>query len=94
MSRSTDHPANRRYDYVRRCMDTMRTEREVLTVPEVAGYLGIGTTKCWELVNSGSIPSFRPGGRLVRVRKTELVEWMEQLEKETIQSLDSLGCRQ
>lgn len=65
-------------------MDVLRTEeREVLTVPEVARYLGIGTTKAWELVKCGSIPSFRPGGRIVRVRKEELLAWIKAQEQKT-----------
>jgi excisionase family DNA binding protein len=69
-------------------MDTVWTEREVLTVPQVADYLGIGETKCWELVNSGSIQSFRPGGRLVRIRKAELLDWIGRREKEAKVAID------
>jgi len=66
-------------------------QKDVLTVPEVAQYLGIGTTKTWELVWAGSIPSFHPGGRLVRVRKTELERWIRQREEETKEALGLLG---
>lgn len=61
----------------------MRTEQDIMTVPQVAEYLGIGQTKAWELVWSGSIPSFQPGGRLRRVRRAELERWIEQREAET-----------
>lgn len=65
-------------------MNGLQTEdKEVLTVSEVAQYLGIGTTKAWELVWSGSIPSFRPGGRSVRVRKAELLNWVKAQEQKT-----------
>lgn len=64
-------------------------EREVLTVPEVAEYLSIGTTKAWELVWRGSIPSFRPQARLVRVRKTELVRWIREREEESREAIAS-----
>lgn len=60
------------------CIET----KQVLTVPEVASFLGISTTKAWELVWSGSIPSFRPGGRLRRVRREELLRWIQQREAE------------
>jgi excisionase family DNA binding protein len=65
-------------------MDRVWTEeRQVLTVPEVAEFLGIGTTKAWELVWSGSVPSFQPGGRLRRVRRAELERYIERQERET-----------
>ena len=65
-------------------MNTAYTEeKQILTVPEVASFLGIGTTKAWELVWGGSIPSFRPGGKLRRVRRAELLHWIEQREAET-----------
>jgi excisionase family DNA binding protein len=67
----------------RRRMDTVRTEREVLTVPEVAELLRLGPTKTWELVKCGSIPSFRPGARRVLVRRAALEHWIGQCEEET-----------
>jgi excisionase family DNA binding protein len=68
-------------------MDTPGTNDKVLTVPEVAKYLSLGTTKTWELVKCGSISSFRAGGRSVRVRRAELERWIEQQERETRERL-------
>lgn len=59
----------------------MFEERPIMNVEEVARYLSIGKTKCWELIWSSSIPSFRlNGGKLVRVRRSELLKTIEAWE--------------
>lgn len=45
---------------------------KVLTPAEVAEYLRISKTLVYRLIGSGEIPSFRVGGRSLRVRQDEL----------------------
>lgn len=52
------------------------TERILLSVPQVAAVLGLGTTLTWQLVSQGSIPSIRVG-RLVRVPRAALQAWLD-----------------
>ena len=52
------------------------SERQALTVPEVAGLLGISTSKTYELVRDGTIPSVRLG-TMLRVPRRALEELME-----------------
>jgi excisionase family DNA binding protein len=40
----------------------------LLSVPEAAHLLGVGTTFCWELVRSGTLPSIRLGRRVLIAR--------------------------
>lgn len=50
-------------------------------VPQAARLLGLGTSKTWELVGTGEVPSIRFGGaRLVPVR--ELVELVSRMAVE------------
>jgi excisionase family DNA binding protein len=37
----------------------------LLSVPQAARLLGVGTTLCWELVHGGQLPSVRLGRRVL-----------------------------
>jgi excisionase family DNA binding protein len=55
------------------------TEREWLTLREVQEMLGIGSTKAYELANKpGGIPNVRIGGRIIRINRRELTDWLDQ----------------
>jgi excisionase family DNA binding protein len=57
-------------------------EDPIMTVPEVARYLKISKAKMYYLVSRKQIPHIRLG-RNVRVRKSDLLNWLSQkLEKE------------
>jgi excisionase family DNA binding protein len=47
-----------------------------LTVPEVARELKIPRTRCYELIQQGSLPSVRIGERSIRVRRQELERFL------------------
>jgi excisionase family DNA binding protein len=49
-------------------------EREWLTVADVQRILGIGSTKAYEMVQSGEIPAIRIG-RSLRIHRRDLAEW-------------------
>ena len=44
---------------------TTQTQPLLLSVPEAACLLGIGTTLCWEMVHSEQLPSIRLGRRVL-----------------------------
>ena len=52
----------------------------VYTMPEVATLLCIGRATAYKLAHQADFPSFRRG-RSVRVRKTDLDEWIERKKK-------------
>ncbi len=37
----------------------------LLSVPEAARLLGVGTTLCWDMVHAGQVPSIRLGRRVL-----------------------------
>ena len=50
---------------------------EIMTVPEVAEYLKISRAKTYYLLSRKEIPHIRLG-RNVRVRKCDLIKWLEE----------------
>lgn len=42
------------------------------SIPETCATLGIGTTKCYELINKGLLEAVRLGGRCTRIRKSSI----------------------
>ena len=61
----------------------METMAEILTVPEVAEYLKISRSKMYLMVQRGLIPYVKIG-RNVRIRVSDLQEWMsDKVESDT-----------
>lgn len=50
---------------------------DVLTIPQMAEFLQIGTTKAYEMSHWRGFPAIRIG-RSIRVPKKALMEWLEQ----------------
>ena len=51
--------------------------KEWLTVTELQGWLGLGRSKAYELVQTGEIPSYRIG-RILRIRRKDVEAWLEE----------------
>jgi excisionase family DNA binding protein len=51
-------------------------ERVWLTVPEAADELRIPRTRCYELIQQGSLPAVRIGERSIRVFRPELERFL------------------
>ncbi len=49
-------------------------EREWLAITDLQKILGIGSTKAYELVQSGELPAIRIG-RSLRIHRRDLTEW-------------------
>ena len=54
-------------------------QRLLLSVAEVATELGCGRDTVYALLTSGALPSVRLGGRLRRIRRTDLTAYVESL---------------
>jgi excisionase family DNA binding protein len=70
---------------MRRAMTSSGDEMEMLTVPEVAGYLRVSRSLVYQLTESGRLPTYRVGmGRgAVRVSKEDLSRYVESCKHET-----------
>ncbi|NCD20135.1 MAG: DNA-binding protein [Actinobacteria bacterium] len=58
-------------------------QRMLLTVAEVATELGCGRDTVYALLTSGALPSVRLGGRLRRIRRTDLTTYVDSLGAST-----------
>ena len=58
-------------------------QRLLLSVAEVAAELGCGRDTVYALLTSGALPSVRLGGRLRRIRRTDLTTYVESLTATT-----------
>jgi len=54
----------------------------LMTVPEVAKYLGYTEGTIYQKVSKGEIPHLKLG-RSVRFRRSEIDEWVERLDSES-----------
>lgn len=52
-------------------------EQEYLSPKQVQELLGIGSTKCYALLQSGELPATRVG-RVLRVRRRDIDAWAEE----------------
>lgn len=57
-------------------------ESNLLSVKDVAEYLGIGLTRAYELFHSKGFPCFKTGDRALRIRKNKLDAWINKREAE------------
>ena len=61
----------------------------IYTIPEVADYLKMSKSKCYQLVKQERIP-FIKIGRNIRIRESDLVKWLDKKTQPDNESL-SLG---
>ncbi len=65
-------------------------KKDVMTVEEATGYLGISLSHIYKLTSSRSIPCYKPTGKKVYFKKDELDAWrlrnkhvsMDEIERE------------
>jgi excisionase family DNA binding protein len=54
----------------------------LLTIPQVAEYLGVGRAHIYKLINTNGLPVIRLG-RSVRIHMTSLQRWLQDQEEIT-----------
>lgn len=59
-------------------------DKEIFTKQEACKFLGISKSKLEALIRTGQIPYFRIPGRLVRFKKSSLLNWTAKLEEKTL----------
>lgn len=57
----------------------MDRQQEWMTPEEFGEWLGIGRTKCYELLSRNEVPSYKIG-RLRRIRVSDIERWLESRE--------------
>jgi len=54
----------------------MQTDKEILSVPEAAKYLGISKNGAYELCRSKNFPVLRIGKKTLKISRKELEKWV------------------
>ncbi len=54
----------------------MNKEREFMSPEELRVWLGIGRTKCYEILSRNEIPSYKIG-KVLRIKRTDVERWLE-----------------
>ena len=53
-------------------------EKDILSVKEVAEYMGLGTGAVHNFIRKRGMPAFRIGRKIMKVRKEDLLTWISR----------------
>lgn len=54
------------------------SSKELLSVDELADYLSISKSFIYKLTSNREIPHYKPGGKFVYFKKSEIIEWVSK----------------
>lgn len=75
---TTPHQRKRQMDNEKGNYAQPDVTREWISLREMQEIVGLGSTKCYELAASGSIPGVIKIGRAIRVNKQDLDHWLRE----------------
>lgn len=52
--------------------------KELLSVEELSDYLSISKSNIYKLTSNREIPHYKPGGKFVYFKKSEIIEWVSK----------------
>ncbi len=67
----------------------MERERNLLTNPEAARYLGLKPSYLYKMMMRRAIPYYKPGGKLCFFAKEDLDAWMKRIRVQSQDEIDS-----
>jgi excisionase family DNA binding protein len=53
-------------------------QKEFLTVDETAYFLGLSASRLYKMTSNKEIPHYKPGGKIIYLKRQELEEWILQ----------------
>lgn len=59
------------------------SQKEVLTLEETAEYLSLSKSAIYKLTSNGSIPFYRPNGKKLYFKRSELDNWIFESKVDT-----------
>lgn len=62
--------------------------KEVLTVEEASRYMGMSKSSLYKLTMNGTIPCYKPTGKMVYFNRKELEQWLQSNRVATRQELN------
>ncbi|MCF8292966.1 MAG: helix-turn-helix domain-containing protein [Chitinophagaceae bacterium] len=74
---------------VRNLEKMILTTKEVLTFDEVATYTGLSKSYLYKLTSNGTIPHYKPNGKMCYFKHDEIVNWLLQNRASSNHELDT-----
>jgi excisionase family DNA binding protein len=64
------------------------TSKEVMSAKELADYLSISMSQLYKLTHKKEIPFYKPGGKHLYFKKSEIIEWVTKFKIKTDDALE------
>lgn len=64
--------------YINKQAKQIESEKEVMTLAEVAEYMGVSKSYLYKLTMNKQIPHYKPTGKLCYFCRAELEDWLKQ----------------
>ncbi len=71
--------------------ELLLTRKTVLNLEEVLLYTGLSKSYMYKLTSTGGIPCYKPQGKHIFFKKSEVEDWLLQNKKITTKELDEIA---
>ena len=71
--------------------ELLLTSKTVLNLEEVLLYTGLSKSYMYKLTSTGGIPCYKPQGKNIFFKKSEVEDWLLQNKKITTKELDEIA---
>ena len=71
--------------------ELLLTQKTVLKLDEVILLTGLSKSYLYKLTSTGGIPCYKPQGKHIYFKKTEVEDWLLQNRKATITEIDEMA---
>jgi len=65
------------------------TQKEVMTVDDVCEFLGFKKSYIYKLTHEGKIPFYKPEGKMIFFKRSEMTVWVFRNRHKTLSELES-----
>lgn len=66
-------------------------QKEFLSAAETSAYLNISTSYLYKLTSSRSIPHFKPSGKMIYFKRSDLDEWISKTRIKTKDEIETMA---
>lgn len=64
-------------------------EKEILTIDELSNYTGFSKSHIYKLTHKNVIPHYKPNGKIIFFKHSEILEWILSSRVSTRQEIES-----
>ncbi|MFD0792060.1 helix-turn-helix domain-containing protein [Mucilaginibacter litoreus] len=62
--------------------------KEMLTIDEAADYMGISKSWLYKMTMSGELPTYRPGGKRIYLKRSDINQWMSSKRRSSASEIE------